>query len=47
MTYNLSPPKCCKKQDLEIVDMINWDNWIYKCGNCGEEFLKRHHFFII
>lgn len=42
---NMTPEKCCETQDLQIIEMINWDNWIYKCRNCGEKFLKRHHFY--
>lgn len=39
------PTKCCDMQDLEIIEMINWDNWIYKCRNCKKKFIRRHHFF--
>ncbi len=42
---NMTPSKCCIKQDLEIIEMINWDNWIYECKNCKKRFVRRHHFF--
>ena len=41
----LVPQDCCNNQDLHIVDAINWDNWIYECENCKQQYLRRHRFY--